>query len=175
VGCVEEVPDGGGWGDTGGQGSPVVMVAGTRVGKVCGARAVHEDSPAGSGNDRRRLPMARPSRWGKADGAAKRQASPWHDASLRSELGSMVMMTHVDVAAWLQQLPVVVFDGVAVVRGGEAEAVVSRAPTTPRRGIHFILVDVVQGIRNGVGQCTWVSKWPVAGWQPTVVGGAHER
>jgi hypothetical protein len=86
-------------GNTGGRGSPVVVPADTQFGKVRGAWVVLEDSLARSGNDWRRLPMARPSRWGKADDAAERRASPWHDASLRLKLRLTATTTHVDVAA----------------------------------------------------------------------------
>jgi hypothetical protein len=57
----------------------------------------------------------------------------------------------------------VVFDGIAVVRGGgEAEAAASCGCTATRKGISFILVDASQGIRNGVDRRTWAVRKPQA-------------
>jgi hypothetical protein len=104
------------------------------------ARLVLEVSSAGSGNGRRRLPMARPSRWGggRGEGESGRRcrAMGLTLARHRLEDGARVdgdsgnrgcsRMASAAPSGGLQR--------VAAMRGGEAEVAASRRRTTARRG-----------------------------------------
>jgi hypothetical protein len=115
-------------GNNGSRGSPVAVAA----------RLVLEVSSAGSGNGRRRLPMARPSRWGGGEGESGRRcrAISLTLARHRLEDGARVdgdsgnrgcsRMASAAPSGGLQR--------VAAMRGGEAEVAASRRRTTARRG-----------------------------------------